>query len=355
MSTSTNTHVVLQRYAPKDVHSPDFFSVERSQPIPDASLLKPGQVLVRVEALSIDPHQRRFIDSLEGQDFGNAKPFVYPLGQPITGIGAGVVISSSSNQFTVGDRVRSDDIPWQTYAVVADNTLTKLPQSSLPLSDYIGVLGMPAFTAYLGVVMVGQPKVGETLLVSAASGAVGQIVVQLAKVRGLRVIGAAGSDDKVSYVKSLGADAVLNYRTCGDFVQALGQIAPKGIDIYFDNVGGEFLDAALLHLNTHARVVICGSMSTYAVDKAKISGIKNLDTLIVKEVTLRSIFYLLHVGTTIEEEFLQEMTQLVEQGLVKFKTDVREGLEHAPQALADLFTGDNFGKLIVKTLAAVDE
>ncbi|KAJ2825201.1 hypothetical protein IWW50_002956 [Coemansia erecta] len=346
MAAPPNTRVVLQAYAPSDVHSTSYFTIDRSQRVPEASSLQPGQVLVKTEALSIDPHHRLYIDA--PHESGPAAEFTYPLGQPIFGVGVAAVVASSSSRFSAGDWVRAEELPWQAYAVLPEAALTKLPKSAAPLADYIGVLGMPAFTAYLGTVVVGQPRVGETLLVSAAAGAVGQMVVQLAKARGLRVVGVAGSHEKAAHVESIGADAVINYKTCGDFAQAITDAAPGGVDIYFDNVGGEFLDAALLNLNTHARVVLCGSMSTYAADKSKIAGIKNLDTVIVKEVTLRSIFYQLHLGTDVEAAFLEEMERLQAAGQIQFKTDERQGLESAPQALVDLFTGRNFGKLIVR-------
>ncbi|KAJ1738529.1 hypothetical protein LPJ68_005476 [Coemansia sp. RSA 1086] len=341
-----NTRVVLQSYAPKDMHSPSLFSIDDSQAVPDAATLQPNQVLVKAEALSIDPHQRRFIDVPDSSNKA-AYSFRYPLGKPIVGIGAGTVVASASSQFSVGDWVRSERFPWQSYAVLADQDLVKLLKTTASIIDHVGVLGMPAFTAFLGIALVGQPKAGETMLVSAAAGAVGQVAVQLGKARGLRVVGVAGSDDKVEYVKHLGADEVINYRTCGDFVHAIKQAAPEGIDIYFDNVGGEFLDAALLTLNTHARVAICGSISTYASDKSKIAGIKNLDTIIVKQVTLRSFHYQPHLGTPTETDFLEEMAQLVAANRIQFKLDLRKGLASAPQALADLFSGRNFGKLIV--------
>ncbi|KAJ2850389.1 hypothetical protein IWW36_001941 [Coemansia brasiliensis] len=342
-----NTRVVLQSYAPKDVHSPSLFSVDDSQAAPDVAALQQNQVLVKAEALSIDPHQRRFIDIPDSSNKA-AYQFRYPLGKPIVGIGAGIVVASTSSQFSAGDWVRSEQFPWQTYAVFADQDVVKLPKTTASIVDHIGVFGMPAFTAFLGITLAGQPKAGETMLVSAAAGAVGQVVVQLGKARGLRVIGVAGSDDKIEYVKRLGADGVINYRTCGDFVHAIKQAAPEGIDIYFDNVGGEFLDAALLTLNVHARVALCGSISTYASDKSKIAGIKNLDAIIVKQVTLRSFHYQPHLGTPIETDFLEEMAQLVAANQMQFKLDQREGLASAPQALADLFSGRNFGKLIVR-------
>ncbi|KAJ1995106.1 hypothetical protein GGI25_001332 [Coemansia spiralis] len=354
MSASMNTRVILTSYAPKEVHSTSIFTIDRSQPPPDISSLSEGQVLVKLDAISIDPHLRLFIDAPPSEASSDSvtddlpKPFLFTLNQPIMSIGVGKVVASVSAEYNVGDRVRAEYFPWQTYAVFSSKDLTKIPDSGRPLEDYVGILGMTSFTAYLGLIDVGRPKSGETLLVSAASGAVGQIVVQLGKARGLRVIGVVGSDDKATYIKNIGADAVLNYKTCGNYECAIRKIAPEGIDIYFDNVGGALLDAALLNLNVCARVVLCGSMATYASDTSKVTGIKNLDKIIVKEVTMKSIFYLPHIGTKIESDFFDEMHQLEQQGKILFKLDARDGLEHAPQALVDLFTGANLGKVIVR-------
>ncbi|KAJ2330304.1 hypothetical protein GGI00_003773 [Coemansia sp. RSA 2681] len=347
-SANTNTRVVLRNYVPEGTHSAECFAVDNSQPIPDGSSLADGQVLVQVSALSVDPHQRLFISAPKEESASGSPAFLYPLGQPIFGIGVGTVVASKSTAYAVGDQVRSEGMPWQAYAVLAESQLTKLPVSDIGLSSHVGVYGMAAFTAYIGVVTAGKPKAGETILISAASGAVGQVAVQLAKARGLRVVGIAGSDDKIEHVKSLGADAVINYKTCGDLAAAIAKAAPEGIDIYYDNVGGETLDAALLCLNTFARVVACGSMSTYGAEQCKMHGIVNMPSIIVKQVTIQGIYYLPHYGTQRETDFLQEMAQLVEQGKITFKVDERIGLESAPQALADLFAGKNFGKLIVK-------
>ncbi|KAJ2890751.1 hypothetical protein GGI21_006067, partial [Coemansia aciculifera] len=238
-SANSNTRVVLRNYALEGTHSAECFIVDSSQPIPDGSSLADGQVLVQVSALSVDPHQRLFISAPKetiASTSSTKSAFLYPLGQPIFGIGVGTVVASNSTAFAIGDQVRSEGMPWQAYAVLADSQLIKLPTSDVDLSSHVGVFGMAAFTAYIGVVSAGKPKAGETILISAASGAVGQVAVQLAKARGLRVVGIAGSDDKIEHVKSLGADAVINYKTCGrDLAAAIAKAAPEGIDIYYDN------------------------------------------------------------------------------------------------------------------------
>ncbi|KAJ1644658.1 hypothetical protein LPJ64_003700 [Coemansia asiatica] len=349
--SNLNTRIVLREYLPRGVISESYFSVDKSQAVPDADSLASEQILVSVGALSMDPHLRLFITASDPDKppSPSGPHSLHPLGEAMSSIGVGTVVASKSKKFKVGDRVRATATPWQQFAVFHDHLVEKLPgDETVALEDYIGVLGMPAFTAYLGVVTLGQAKAGETLLVSAASGAVGQMVVQLAKARGLTVVGVAGSDQKTAYVSKIGADAVLNYKTCGDFEQAIRSVAPQGIDIYFDSVGGEFLDAALLNLNARARVILCGSMTTFGADKSTVKGVKNLDSLIMKEVVMRGLFYQPHVGTQAEADFIEEASQLVKQGAIHFKTDVREGLESAPQALADLYSGNNFGKLIIR-------
>ncbi|KAJ1943704.1 hypothetical protein EC988_006169, partial [Linderina pennispora] len=253
-----------------------------------------------------------------------------------------------SDRFQPGDIVRSDQFRWADYTVVDEKALDKMPSNDVPPSTYLGIHGMTSFTAYIGVAHFGKTKQGETLLVSAASGAVGQIVVQLAKARGARVVGVAGSDEKVEYVKSLGADAVINYKTCSDFDKAIKEAAPEGIDVYFDNVGGEFLDAVLLNLNFGARVVLCGTMSTNGLDRSKVYGVKNLDLLVTKNITINTLFYALLSGSQVETDFIAEVSELAEQGKIQLKMDVRNGLESAAPALMDQFQGKNFGKVIVK-------
>ncbi|KAJ1962843.1 hypothetical protein GGI12_002414 [Dipsacomyces acuminosporus] len=350
MSTTYNTRLILSQYAKADVHSASCFTLDTSQQVPDGSSLAPGQVLVKVDSLSIDPHLRIYIsEPAPGSEGASGAHSSHPLGQPIKGIAVGVVVASNSAKLSAGDRVRGDNIPWEEYAVLSDDQLAKLPgDNKHPLSDYIGVLGMPAFTAYIGLIAVGKPKTGETVLVSSASGAVGQLVIQLAKARGLRVVGIAGSDEKVALIKSLGADAAFNYKATSDYAQAIRDAAPEGIDVFFDGVGGKILDAALLNINDNARIVVCGSMSTYGADRSHIYGVKNTDLLIVKEATMKGILYFKHYGTKVETDFYEEVSQLVEQGKISLKMDERQGLANAAQALADLFSGNTFGKAIVK-------
>ncbi|KAJ2672101.1 hypothetical protein IWW42_003006 [Coemansia sp. RSA 1085] len=255
------------------------FSVDKVD-APKASQLKAGQVLVHPLYISVDPHQRGYMD-------GNG----YKLGEPITNYLVARVSASSSDQLHDGDIIIDGSGKWQSAYITDAQNVTKVPvQEGISPRDHLGVLGVTSFTAYYGFVIKGHPRKGETILVSSASGGVGQIVVQLAKLYGLRVIGMAGSDDKVEFVKQLGADAAFNYKTCGDLNEAISKAAPQGLDMYFDNVGGPVLDAAILNLKNNGRVIACGITSQKNVKShGDIYGIKNMFQLISKEASIVGI------------------------------------------------------------------
>ncbi|KAJ2375646.1 hypothetical protein IW150_002433 [Coemansia sp. RSA 2607] len=269
--------------------------------------------------------------------------------QPLEGRGIGIVMASTSPKFSKGDMVTSAAFKWENYFVSSDGPLTKIPTDSgiLP-ANYLGVLGMPSFTAYVGLVHLCKAKAGETILVSAASGAVGQMVVQLAKARGLRVIGAAGSDEKVNFVKSLGADVVFNYKTCGSLQETVKKAAPQGIDIYFDNVGGEILDVALRSMRFFGRIAACGMISQYNATPETAYHIKNLGNVVTKKVTIYGYIVSDYFAKPVYKEFIEEVADRFKHGDIQYKLDEVSGLENAPQALLDLFDGKNFGKRVVK-------
>ncbi|KAJ2849498.1 hypothetical protein IWW36_002597 [Coemansia brasiliensis] len=255
------------------------FSVDQID-APKAGQLKANQILVHPLYISVDPHQRGYMD-------GNG----YKLGEPITNYLVARIEASSSDQLQEGDIVIDGSGQWQSAYITDAQNVTKAPvQEGINPRDHLGILGVSSFTAYYGFVIKGHPRKGETILVSSASGGVGQVVVQLAKLHGLHVIGVAGSDDKVEYVKKLGADAAFNYKTCGDFNEAISKAAPQGLDMYYDNVGGPFLDAAILNLNNNGRVIACGITSQKNVQcHDDIYGIKNMFQLISKEASIVGI------------------------------------------------------------------
>ncbi|KAJ1957276.1 hypothetical protein EC988_000915 [Linderina pennispora] len=344
--TSDNpvTRVLANRYSPGGAPSLDIFKVV-SVPAPTKDSLKENQVLVRSLYLSVDPYQR-------GRLSGATDSFVpcYELSKPITTDGVAIVEASTSADISEGDIVSSRIAPWETKSVVDAAALRKLPTGTTDNArDFITVFGMPSFTAFVGLTTVGKPKAGETILVSSASGAVGQTVVQLAKARGLRVVGVAGSDDKVELVKSIGADAAFNYKTCGAFTEAIKQAAPEGIDIYFDNVGGEFLDATLVNINFGARIVSCGMISQYNVKSAdEVYGLKNTFNILTKAAIFQGVRVSKYYGTPTEDEFMAEVGKLYKEGKLQYRIDETTGLENAPQAVLNLYDGKNFGKSVIK-------
>ncbi|KAJ2658331.1 hypothetical protein IWW48_004097 [Coemansia sp. RSA 1200] len=205
-------------------------------------------------------------------------------------------------------------------------------------TDERSVLGRLALVQ----ILIGKPKAGETMLVSSASGAVGQMAVQLAKVRGLKVVAVAGSDDKVEYVKSLGADVAFNYNICGNHTETIKKAAPEGIDIYFENVGGPFLGAVLANINPHGRIIVCGTITQHNI------SVKNFTAILTQKVTVRGFIIFDYYNTQEQTDFFNEMSRLYKEGKIQYKVDVTEGLDNAPRALLNLYEGKNFGKTLLK-------
>jgi len=304
----------------------------------------PGEVLVKVLFISLDPYMRGRMRPAEVKSYEPA----FTLGQPFSGHGIGEVVKSNNPDFPVGVKVVSL-LAWETYTVIKQNNwfaTTKITEiEGIPLSNWIGVLGMPGMTAFVGLHKIGNPKVGETIFISAASGAVGQLVGQLAKGLGLRVVGSAGEDSKVEYlVKELKFDAAFNYKTC-DMNAELTKHCPKGIDIYFENVGGKTLEVVLTHCNNFARIVVCGMISQYNTQKPE--GIHNLFLLIVKRIRMEG-FIVSDDWATYWPQFVKEIPELIKKGEIKYKEDIAEGLEKAPEAFVGMLKGHNLGKAIVK-------
>ncbi|KAH8556563.1 YfmJ protein [Umbelopsis sp. PMI_123] len=306
------------------------------KPTPEA--LKENQLLVRVTDLSADPHMRLYVST--------GSYFSFPLDETIFGIGVGIVEASTSDDFKPGDAISNPNMAWANYSVVDATTSVKLDTTNFPLNAHLGVLGMTSFTAYLGLALA-KPKQGETIVVSAASGAVGQIVVQLAKEMGLYIVAISGSDDKNKYVESLGADATINYRTATDMAAALQSAAPKGIDIFWDNVGGELLDLILTNFNKFGRAIVCGAISQYSADEGEVYGLKNTHSIITSSASLIGFLFSDYMDTHYYTDFIAKFTTLVNEGKIKYMLDVVDGIEKAPQAFIDLFESANFGKRII--------
>ena len=300
---------------------------------------KAGEVLVRNIYMSVDPYMRgRMVER---------KSYVPPfqLGRPLTGGCVGQVVQSKSDVFPVGAYVLSM-LGWREYYVTDGSGLTKIDPNLAPLQAYLGVIGMPGLTAYVGLLDIGQPKPGETVFVSAASGAVGSLVCQIAKLKGCRVVGSAGSDEKVAWLlNEAGIDAAFNYKKVEDLKAELGVLCPNGIDVYFENVGGEHLEAALAHMNRYGRVVVCGMISQYNATEA-VPGPSNLGVTITQRLMIKGFIVSDHTDRL--PEFYADLGRWIAEGNVKWKETIVEGIESAPQAFIGLFKGENLGKMLVR-------
>ncbi|BEO04609.1 NADP-dependent oxidoreductase [Serratia marcescens] len=302
-----------------------------------------GQLLLRTVYLSLDPYMRGRMS--------DAPSYAPPveIGQVMVGGTVSRVEASHHPDFSVGDWVLGYD-GWQDYALSDGNGLRNLgPHLSHP-SRLLGVLGMPGFTAYMGLLDIGQPQAGETLVVAAASGAVGSVVGQIGKLKGCRVVGVAGGAEKCRYVvEELGFDACIDHRA-PDFADQLAAACPQGIDIYYENVGGAVFDAVLPLLNAKARIPVCGIIAHYNATglPAGPDRLPLLEGLILrKRIRMQGFIIFDDYGSRFDE-FLQQMSSWVGQGKIKFREDIVDGLEQAPQAFIGLLQGKNFGKLVIR-------
>ena len=297
-----------------------------------------GQALVRNEYLSVDPYMRgRMRD---------AKSYVPPfeVGAVMEGGAVGQVVASNSPDLNEGDWV-STQLGWREHSLIDAKSALAVDPDVAPVSTALGVLGMPGFTAWTGLTEFGKPKEGETLFVSGAAGAVGSMVGQLGKLRGLRVVGSAGSDEKVELLTGeLGFDAALNYKT-QDLRATLKEMCPDGIDIYFDNVGGDHLEAALDRMNVWGRIPLCGAISGYN-EETPPPGPRNFMAVLPKRITIRGFIILDHYG--LYRDFQSEVGPLVAEGKISYRETVVEGLENMPDAFLGLLDGQNTGKMLVK-------
>jgi NADPH-dependent curcumin reductase CurA len=303
-------------------------------PVPQAG---EGEVLRRTIYLSLDPYMRGRMS--------DAKSYATPvaIGAVMGGHTVSEIVDSRNPAFAKGDLVVGYD-GWQGYGVSNGKELRKLDPKMAPISTGLGVLGMPGMTAFVGLMDIGRPKAGETVVVSAASGAVGAVVGQLAKIHGCRAVGIAGSADKCKYVvEELGFDACINYKT-DDLLPALSAACPNGVDVYFENVGGAVFAAILRVLNKGARIPLCGLISEYNAT-VNTPG-PNLRPLLVHRATMTGFIVSDHNDRA--PAFMQEVAPLVMSGRIKFREDIIDGLDNAPNAFIGLLQGKNFGKLMVR-------
>ncbi|KAG0347039.1 hypothetical protein BG004_000264 [Podila humilis] len=306
-------------------------------------ILKEGEILTRNLVFSLDPYMRGKM-----RDTGRASyTAAFEIGKPLEARGVAEVIESKNQNFPIGSIVHAF-IGWEEYSVVPDSPTTRIipdaRETKLPLEYYVGVLGMPGLTAYQSLKSIGQPKKGETIFISAAAGAVGQLVGQLSKAWGLTVIGSAGSDDKVEYLlKEIGFDGAFNYKTKTPR-DGLKELAPKGIDIYFENVGGETLEAALDALNNFGRIIACGMISQYNTREPY--GVKNLMQIVSKRLTMKGF-----ISSDYQEhfpEFFKEVRDLLLSNQIVYRNDIVKGVDSAPDAFVGMLQGKNFGKQAVR-------
>ena len=297
-----------------------------------------GQILVRSIYLSLDPYMRGRMRE--------ARNYTSPvqIGDVMTGGGVGVVESSRHADFQDGAIVEGM-VGWQEYGVLGGSEARKIDPAIAPISTALSVLGMPGMTAYFGLLEVGRPQAGEPMLVSAASGAVGSLVGQIAKIKGCRVVGIAGTEAKCSYiVDELGFHASINHRT-EDVGPAIQRLCPDGVDVYFDNVGGKILDAALENINIGARIAICGMISEYNLTEPELAR-RPTRTLLVRRARMEG--FLVTDFAERYPEGLRQMAEWIDDGRIKYKEDFVDGLENAPEAFFGLLKGENFGKLLVR-------
>jgi hypothetical protein len=296
-----------------------------------------GEVLVRNAFVSVDPYMRGRMN--------DAKSYVppFPLGEPMRGGAVGQVVASRNDSWPEGAWILHD-LGWREAAILDGRGMRPVDPALAPVSTALGVLGMPGITAYVGIVDIGEVGEGETVFVSAAAGAVGSAAAQLARLRGARVIGSAGTPEKVSWLRELGLDGVFDYRETPTR-ETLRELAPEGIDVYFDNVGGETLEAAIGALRLRGRVVACGAVSRYNATEA-LPGPRNLFMVVTKRLRMQGFIVSDHYDRF--PAFLAEVAPRVADGTIRYRETVVEGIEQAPAAFIAMLEGANVGKMLVR-------
>lgn len=339
MGEQTSKAIMLTEYPvglPGDKH---FSMTEITVPAPGA-----GEMLCRTVWMSVDPYMR-------GRMRPDVKSYIPPfsLGVPLQGGAVSEVIESNIDGFAPGDYIVDFLGGWKEYYISKGEQTQKVDPNMAPLSSYLGVLGMPGMTAWAGVTQILEPKDGETLFVSGAAGAVGSVVCQLGKAKGCRVIGSAGSKEKCDWLlKEAGVDVALNYKdykNAAELTRALAEAAPKGVDCYFENVGGMHLEAALNCIGFGGRMALCGMIAAYNNTEVE-PGPPNLINLIGRGVMARGFIVSEYMDKAME--FAMEVAPLLVQGKIKFQESVYQGLDKAPDAFVGLFNGDNNGKAVVR-------
>jgi NADPH:quinone reductase len=332
---SMNRKIVLASRPSGPATEDNFRLVEESVAEPNE-----GEFLVKIHYLSVDPYMRgRMNDS---------RSYAAPvqIDEVMTGGAVGTIVASKKDGYAVGDIVQGQ-FGWQEYAIATGGR--KVDPKLAPISTSLGILGMPGLTAYFGLLDICDPKPGETVVVSGAAGAVGSYVGQIAKIKGCKTVGIAGSDDKVKHlIDDLGYDVAYNYKTVENHYKKLRELCPNGIDVYFDNVGGAITDAVLMQLNVHARVSICGQISQYNNARPEM-GPRLLGMLIVARAKVHG--FLVSDYAPRFEEGLQVIAGWMREGKVQYREQFEDGIENAPKAFLGLLEGKNTGKQLVRISA----
>ncbi len=320
---------------PKGLPSSDNFRFENIE----LNELKENEVLLKSSYISVDPYMRGRMNDVKSY----AAPF--DVDQPITGGVVAKVVESRNKAFIKDDLVFGM-LPWATYIIDNGDSLRKIDTSYAPASYNLGILGMPGLTAYFGIMDIGKPKKGETVLISGAAGAVGIVAGQIAKLQGAYVVGIAGSDEKCQLLKDqFGFDEAINYNTSKVLKKSIASACPNGVDVYFDNVGGEITDAVVLNLNFHSRIVLCGQISLYNNTEIP-TGPSILPRLLTRSVKLQGF-----IVSNYSDRFVEGLTQLtkwVVEGKLNYKETIIKGFDKLPEAFLGLFSGMNKGKMIVE-------
>jgi NADPH:quinone reductase len=330
-----NTRQIVLASRPKGLPTKQNFRFENIE----LAEIQANEVLLEGMYYSVDPYMRGRMNDTKSY----TPPF--QIDQPIEGGVIARVVETKSSNFKPGDIVLGG-LPWREKIIATEKNLQKIDTTIAPASYYLGLLGMPGLTAYFGLMHIGKPVAGETVVVSGAAGAVGIVVGQIAKIKGCRVIGIAGSDEKTALLKSeFGFDETINYNTCTDLKKAIAELCPDGVDIYFDNVGGSISDAVISNINFHARIPLCGQISLYNNTEQPV-GPRLQPMLLTRSVLLQGF-----IITNFQSRFpegIQHLAQWAKEGKLKFTETIVHGFDQLPTALIGLFKGDNTGKMIVQ-------
>lgn len=327
---------ILLKSRPIGMPTEDNFEITDA---PEPKLTQDDGVILESRFISVDPYMRGRMS--------DAKSYVppYQVGEPISGGIIAEVLESNDESLKAGDFVLGN-LPWTERQTAKVDTLKKVDDSRAPLGYYLGILGMPGLTAYFGLLDIGRPEAGETVVISGASGAVGSVVGQIAKMKGCHVVGIAGSDEKIRYmIDELNFDEGINYHKTSDMQQSLDVVCPYGVDVYFDNVGGEISDAVLTFINNEARIVICGQISMYNATEQPVGP--RPQTLLLKRSALMQGFIVRDYADRFDEG-IKTLAKWLKEGKLTYRQTVTHGFENLPKAFLGLFKGENIGKYLVE-------